>query len=627
MAFVVVLSLVSLVAIVTSSASLSALAVNTFVDDDGNIHEANIEYIAAAGVTKGCNPPANTNYCPSGTVTRGQMAAFLVRALTLPPTSVDFFTDDSSSIFQADINRLAASGITLGCNPPANTNFCPDGKVTRGQMAAFLKRGFNLPGTSTDFFTDDSSSIFEGDINRLAASGITLGCNPPANTNFCPNQTVKRDQMASFLARALRQGTPPPTTTPPTTVATSAIISQTWFRIFNSGTEAGATAAAPLNTPAVVALDTPFSLRFGLSNTGTASLAVAPRLQYRFIGSKLPGPVWSAWTDVTASSERVQAAPTTSLTDGQATTERLGGPLTFVPGTVDEVDGATGAGITLPASRETEFVFSVKLLAPSSQNDQYEFRLVVSNGAHYNAYGDAPSVNLPYSFANGFDAGTAGAIITPAGSADPNAWSGVIPLFDPGAPRYDGTVAFDGPLSAKFERKVEDPASYVRVNDFNQGHDLYGRLYFRYAGTPDPDGTRIVDVVGGFENGDSNSHSITLTGTIAAGSAAQINMKAGGAVGPTGAETNLLLPTKLAVDTWYRIEWHATTESKLDAGNGHFEVRIYDAVGTLLDTGTITGPSAYTKTEFEDADFGARSQTVVAWIDEVAMSNTGWIGE
>ena len=627
MAFVVVLSLVSLVAIVTSSDSLSALATNTFVDDDGNIHEANIEYIAAAGVTRGCNPPANTNYCPSGTVTRGQMAAFLVRALELPPTSVDFFVDDSSSIFQSDINRLAASGITLGCNPPANTNFCPNGNVTRGQMAAFLKRGFNLPGTNTDFFVDDSASIFEGDINRLAASGITLGCNPPANTNFCPNQTVKRDQMASFLARALKQGTPPPTTTPPTTVATSAIISQTSFQIFNSGTEAGATPAAPINTPGVVALDTPFSLRFGMSNTGTASLTVAPKLQYRYIGAKLPGPVWSVWTDVTASSERVQAAPTGPLTDGQATTERLAGPLAFVAGKVDEADGSTGSGITLAPDRETEFVFSVKLLAPSSQNDQYEFRLVVSNGAHYNAYGEAPSVNLPYTFANGFDSGTAGAIITPAGSANPNAWSGVIPLLDPGAPRYDGTVSFEGPLSAKFDRMDEDPASYLRVNDFNQGHDLYGRLYFRYAGIPDPDGTRIVDVVGGFENGDSNSHSITLTGAVAAGSAGQITIKAGGAVGPTGAETNLLLATKFAVNTWYRIEWHATTETKLDAGDGHFEVRLYNDAGTLLDGGTITGPLAYTKTEFEDADFGARSQTVVAWIDEVAMSNTGWIGE
>ena len=66
MAFVVVLSLVSLVAIVTSSDSLSALQANSFVDDDGNIHEANIEYIAEAGVTKGCNPPSEHELLPIG---------------------------------------------------------------------------------------------------------------------------------------------------------------------------------------------------------------------------------------------------------------------------------------------------------------------------------------------------------------------------------------------------------------------------------------------------------------------------------------------------------------------------------------------------------------------------------
>ncbi len=53
-----------------------------------------------------------------------------------PPT----FVDDDASIFQADIERLAAAGITKGCNPPTNDRFCPDSNVTRGQMAAFLHR-------------------------------------------------------------------------------------------------------------------------------------------------------------------------------------------------------------------------------------------------------------------------------------------------------------------------------------------------------------------------------------------------------------------------------------------------------------------------------------------------------
>ena len=114
----------------------------TFRDDDGNIHEPSIEAIAAAGITKGCNPPVNDRYCPADSVSRGEMAAFLVRALDLEPATLDYFSDDAGSVFESDINSLARSGITRGCNPPANDRFCPDGSVTREQMAAFLVRAY-----------------------------------------------------------------------------------------------------------------------------------------------------------------------------------------------------------------------------------------------------------------------------------------------------------------------------------------------------------------------------------------------------------------------------------------------------------------------------------------------------
>jgi hypothetical protein len=80
----------------------------------------------------------------------------------------------------------------------------------------------------------------------------------------------------------------------------------------------------------------------------------------------------------------------------------------------------------------------------------------------------------------------------------------------------------------------------------------------------------------------------------------------------------------LAADTWYRFEWHATTESAPGAADGTFEVQVYDAGGLPFASGLIE--NAPTKTEFEDADFGPRSETVTAWIDEVVLSNTGWIG-
>ena len=93
----------------------------------------------------GCNPPANTKYCPDRPVTRGQMAAFLVRALGYTNDGGgNHFSDDNRSVFESAIDRLATAGVTLGCNPPANTKFCPDQPVTRGQMAAFLTRALDL---------------------------------------------------------------------------------------------------------------------------------------------------------------------------------------------------------------------------------------------------------------------------------------------------------------------------------------------------------------------------------------------------------------------------------------------------------------------------------------------------
>ena len=110
-----------------------------FVDDDDSIFEADIDWLAARGITRGCDPPANERFCPDDVVTRGQMAAFLVRALGLEPAP-DRFGDVEGSVFAADIGALAGAGITRGCDPPANQRFCPDQPVTRAQMAAFLHR-------------------------------------------------------------------------------------------------------------------------------------------------------------------------------------------------------------------------------------------------------------------------------------------------------------------------------------------------------------------------------------------------------------------------------------------------------------------------------------------------------
>ncbi len=124
------------------------------------------------------------------------MAQFLDRAIGLPDATTDYFTDDDGITGEASINRLAESGITGGCEP---NKYCPNDPVTREQMAIFLDRALRLPSTTTDYFTDDTGRTGEAAINRLAAAGLTGGC---GDGKYCPTASVTRQQMAAFLRRA-----------------------------------------------------------------------------------------------------------------------------------------------------------------------------------------------------------------------------------------------------------------------------------------------------------------------------------------------------------------------------------------------------------------------------------------
>lgn len=183
-----------------------------FDDTSGSVFADDIEWLADEGITQGCNPPTNTLFCPDNPVSRGQMSAFLRRALadvlSVDPSRAADFVDVDGSVFEGDIAWLSAAGITRSCNPQeGGTKFCPTGNVTRGQMAALIKRAFGglirAPGPSGQVFADSQSSIFKGDIQWMADTGISKGCNPPVNTNFCPSSNVTRGQMAVFIRRAV----------------------------------------------------------------------------------------------------------------------------------------------------------------------------------------------------------------------------------------------------------------------------------------------------------------------------------------------------------------------------------------------------------------------------------------
>src|SRR5690606_3134987 len=166
----------------------------TFYDDQGSVHEPAIEGLAASGITSGCHD-TKPIFCPDDPVKRDQMAAFLTRALEIPRGESGRFRDIAASIHREPIERLAAAGITKGCNPPTNDRYCPDKPVTRAQMATFLVNALELPpAEEASGFTDIADSVHARDIEALAAAGITRGCNPPDNTRFCPNEPVTRAQ-------------------------------------------------------------------------------------------------------------------------------------------------------------------------------------------------------------------------------------------------------------------------------------------------------------------------------------------------------------------------------------------------------------------------------------------------
>lgn len=223
----------TLIKVVSADANSFEVSVDTrlsgrFLDDDGSVHEQDIETIASRGITLGCG---TRMYCPDRPVTRAEMSAFLIRSLgssspeprgalgAEPPwdgltLSGDPVFEDVSpqDWFAPHVEQLAARGITVGYG---DGSYRPDRSVTRAEMAVFLTRAFGIATAEPAGTFEDvpSDSYYAGAVEALYRLGVTLGCQAPsaeagAGTSifFCPSDEVSRAQMASFLARALQRG-------------------------------------------------------------------------------------------------------------------------------------------------------------------------------------------------------------------------------------------------------------------------------------------------------------------------------------------------------------------------------------------------------------------------------------
>ncbi len=97
----------------------------------------------------------------------------------------NYFDDLQGISFKDDVVWMADNAITKGC---AAGKYCPNANVRRDEMASFLARALGLGGAAPNAFTDDEGNTHEVDINRIADEGITSGCAPQ---KFCPADNVR----------------------------------------------------------------------------------------------------------------------------------------------------------------------------------------------------------------------------------------------------------------------------------------------------------------------------------------------------------------------------------------------------------------------------------------------------
>ncbi len=166
-----------------------------------------VETVLHNGVTAGCG--GGTTYCPNASVTRAQMAVFLLRSrhgssFVPPPATGTIFEDVPADSFAADwIEELANEGITGGCSQTPSL-YCPTAPVTRAQMAVFLLKMEHgkrfLPAPCAGLFADVvCPDGFAADwIETLAAEDVTAGC---GGNDYCPTAPNTRGQMAAFLVK------------------------------------------------------------------------------------------------------------------------------------------------------------------------------------------------------------------------------------------------------------------------------------------------------------------------------------------------------------------------------------------------------------------------------------------
>src|SRR5262249_5940079 len=143
---------------------------------------------------------------PKTLVAKGKMAVYVARAFKLTATVKTKFKDVPSSL-RSGVDKTVAAGLFSGCS---TTRFCPDTAITRGRLAALIVKARHLTATGAGRYKDvPKTHKYAVAIERLRTAGLAITC---GSNLFCPDRKITRQETAAFLARVMARPrvVPPP---------------------------------------------------------------------------------------------------------------------------------------------------------------------------------------------------------------------------------------------------------------------------------------------------------------------------------------------------------------------------------------------------------------------------------
>lgn len=160
---------------------------------EGSWYEEAVNYVTEAGYMQG----TLKGFEPESKMTRAQAAQLFTNIFGIADENLkEDFSDVSDKAWYHDaVAAVLEHGIMNGMG---NGKFAPEANLTRGQMAAIVVRAYDLEGHegSEHSFSDIDGHMFEKEIAILADLGLIDGM---GDGTFAPDAHVTRAQMAQFI--------------------------------------------------------------------------------------------------------------------------------------------------------------------------------------------------------------------------------------------------------------------------------------------------------------------------------------------------------------------------------------------------------------------------------------------